>query len=104
MASSVKSFQFFQKFNRDIGIYQSDPKHPSINWRKIIILGGNILYGLPMAAYAVFEAESMFEYGMGFFQTISTINSIAVYLLFIWQLDETLAFIKTCEMFIEESK
>lgn len=106
MSGSIKVLQFFQKCHQSIGIQLFDPneKSSSITVRRIIFLIGNAVYGLPTIAHSVFLAKEWFDYGMGFFIAISTGNSVVVYLLFIWQQENTLTFIKTCEEFIEKSK
>lgn len=56
------------------------------------------------AAFVVFEAESMFDYGFSFYVLIAMINITTIYLIFIGQLGNTLKFIEQCERFIEKSK
>lgn len=52
--------------------------------------------------FLVFEADTMFEFG--FFISLTLIHCIVIYVLFIWQLDNTLKFVESCEGFIEKSK
>lgn len=106
MSDSVKAFQYIQKFHQIIGIFpfDSNEKQSSINLRKAIFLFGNVQFVLPMIAYLVLEAELMFDYGIEFYFVISTVNCIAVYVLFIWQRENTFKFIETCKRFIVKSK
>lgn len=52
----------------------------------------------------MFQAKSMFEYGLAFCILIAMINGIAIYSIFIWQSENTLKFIHNCEEFVETSK
>lgn len=56
------------------------------------------------AAFLAFEAESMFSYGLAFYVLIAMINGIVIYLSFIFQIENTLKYIGTCEEFIAKSK
>lgn len=56
------------------------------------------------AAFFVMEADSMFEYGLAFFVLIAIISSIVVYVIFIWQSENTVKFIEHCEEFIAKSE
>lgn len=106
MAYSVKLFQFFQKFQQIIGLYPPQP-----NQREILIIAKRALFLiwfpqpiLSLVAYFVYEAESMFEFGFAIYTLLTLLNSVAIYLLFIWQLKNTLEFIANCEGFIAKSK
>lgn len=106
MAGSIKIFQLFRKCHQTIGIHPPQPnqKQPLINWIKwiFVILQSQFLFA--MVAFLVFDAESMFDYGLAFFLLISIMNTIVVSLIFIWQTENTEKFIKNCEEFIAESK
>lgn len=106
MAGSIKSFQFFQKFQRIIGICSSQPEQKQ--WplivRRTILLMAHAVYVLPTVAYSVLEADSFFEYGFDFFVIITIINSIVVYLIFIRESVNILKFIQSCDEFIGKSK
>lgn len=106
MAGSIKLFQLFQKFHQTLGIYptQVNQKHHLIISRRAIFLIGSTQYILSTAGYLVFEAQSMFEYGFGYFMSSTTLNGIIIHILLAWQLENTLKFIETCEGFIEKSK
>lgn len=89
-----------------MGIFppQADETRRSIIERRTILLFGNAMVVLPTIAYLVFDAQSMFEYGMGFFITLTGTNTVVVYLLFIWQAENTINFIESCQQFIAKSK
>lgn len=68
------------------------------------MLTGLSVFMLPSFFYVVFETNSMFDFGMGFFIMIDNLNGFAVYLLFGWQLENMSEFIENCEKFIEKSE
>lgn len=108
MAGSIKFFQTFQKVQQFLGICSSVPGEKrrifSITSKRAIVLVGNTVYLLPAVAYIAFEAKSIFDYGMAGFQSIVAITSSAVYLLFIWKLENSSKYIECCERFISKSK
>lgn len=106
MVGLVKSFQFFQKCQSCIGItpFHPDETRRSIIAKRTILLFGNAVFVIPTAAYLVFAAQTMFEYGMAVFISITVQNSVALYLLLIWQSENTLKFFETCEEFTAKSK
>lgn len=102
MAGSVGFSQHFQKVHKFIGIFQKESK--SIDTKSIICGMCSVQFLLTTLAFIVFEANSMFDYGFGFFVLILIIEAVVIYLLFIWQSANTLHFIDNCEKFIEKSK
>lgn len=106
MASSIQLFRFVQKCHQIVGIYPSHPnqRRCSINPRNTIFLIASIQYAITTIAFFAFEANSMFDYGFGFFLLICILNITVNYLTFIWQLENMLDFIEMCEEFIEKSK
>lgn len=106
MAGSIKLFQFLQKCYQTIGIHPSQRNHKPllINCTKWIFVICQTQLLFSTVAFFVFEAESMFEYGFGFFALIAIINGIVIYLILIWQSENIVEFIENCEDFIVESK
>lgn len=106
MAASPKLFQFFQKCHQALGISasQSNQKRYSIIWRRAIFFTITVQYCVTVIAYLVIEAKLMFDYGLGIFVLISAINTVIVYLIFVWQRENTLKFIENCEEFIAKSE
>lgn len=106
MAGSIKIFQLFRKCHQTIGIHPPQPnqKQPLINWIKWIFVICLAQLMFATAAFMVFEAKSMFDYGLAFLLSIAIINSLVVYLIFIWQTENIVKFIGNCEDFIVESK
>lgn len=105
MAGPVKSFQFFQKIHQIIAICPTHPNRDqlSISSKRAIFVIALAQVIVPVVIY-LYEAESTYDYGFGFFVLICLITCIAVYLLFIWQLENTVKFIETCEHFIAKSE
>lgn len=105
MASSIRVFQFIQKFQRFFGIYQPQPHQEeySLNFKNKIFLIAFAPYGLTVIAFLVFEANSIFDFAFAFIALVSIAYSILTYLLFIWQAENTVQFIENCEKFIEKS-
>lgn len=106
MSSSIKFFQFVQKFYQITGIYSSQSNQQK-RWTHSIRTIFLICFGqymFTLAAFLVLKAKSMFEYGFTFYVLITIINGTVIYLTFIWQLKNILKFIENCEAFIEKSK
>lgn len=106
MADSIKFLQFFQKFHRILGIYpsQQNQKPRSINSINVILLIFFVQMILTTAAFLLFEANSILDYGFASFMLSTLIMSIVNYSIFIWQAENTFKFIGHCEGFIEKSK
>lgn len=105
MADSIQLFQFVQKCDQTFG----HAFHPSQNRRATISTKTMYLISLSQfmfatATFLMFEATSMFDYGFVFFAIFTISNSSVVYPILVWQSQNTLKFIKTCERFIEKSK
>lgn len=106
MASSVIPFLAVQKFHQIVGIYPSGPnqKKCSINATNTIFLISSAQFTLTSAAFIAVSANSMIEYGFGFYTTICAVNSTVIYILYMWQLENTLNFIENCKGFIAKRK
>lgn len=59
---------------------------------------------LTSVAFIIFEAKSMFDFGFGLLTVFSAVYGIVMYLLLIWQCENTFNAIETCERFIQKSK
>lgn len=106
MAGSIKLFQFNQKHYKAIGIYPTQPnqKHSSFNLTNSIYLFCFVQFCISMTAFIWFEANNMLDYAIASFGLVTTIIIMAIYLLTIWQKENTVKFIENCEEFIEKSK
>lgn len=103
MVGSVKLFQFLIKSQQMIGIAPNQSKQ-----KQHLI---NALYSTALAQlistsviFLIFKAKSMFDYGFAFFVTSNTVKALLLYLLLMWQCENTLKFIEYCEGFIAKSK
>lgn len=108
MVGSIQLFQFVQKFHQTIGINLFQPNQnecsTTISARTTTIFACMIQFTLSVFAYLVFEAKSLFDYGIGFFAIICSIAGILICALFVSQQQNFSKFIKICEEFIEKSK
>lgn len=103
MVILIKLFQRFQKFHqmRIIGISSFQANSNSRKTFGLIFFGQ---FTVTTVAFLVFDAKSLFDYGFGFFTVITAINFNIMYLIFIWEFENTYKFIGNCERFIEKSK
>lgn len=106
MAGALKLFQFLQRYWETIGICQSqlNQKQNLIYLIKTCVIIGSIQSICSLTAFLVFEANSIFEFGFGFYVVNVTIAGFAFYIIAIGQLSDTLEFVGNCERFIEKSK
>lgn len=107
MTSSVKLFEFIQKFHQTLGIYPPQPNQKQsgqINLVNKFFIACCTQLMFTNVAFLAFEAESMFSYGLAFFVFIAMINGVVIYLTFIFQIENTLKYIENCEGFIAKSK
>lgn len=103
MAASdkIKLFKFIQKTYQDIGVYppQSNQNCSSINAKKWLFSFILLQFFVSTTAYLLIEANSMTEYGMGFYTSVT----IAIFSFF-WQMKNTYSYIEHFERFIERSE
>lgn len=103
----IKLFESTQKNFQAIGIYptsQFNHNHSRINskiWAFLLCL---TQFFISTVAYLMFEANSMFDYGMAFFTCTATVFAFISYLILFWQIENILKYIESCERFIEKSK
>lgn len=104
MGGSIKLFEFVQNCNRIFGIYscQSDPKQHSAKLTRTISLISFAQVMFTTVAFFSLEAKSMFDFGFVFYLLVTITNCLAIYLIFIWESQDTLEFIQKCERFIEK--
>lgn len=102
----IKFFQFIQKIYQEIGIHprRSNQKRNAINWKKWLNLFCLAQFFITSAAYLLFDAKSMIEYGMAFFTCATVVASTIIYLVLFWQMKNTLDYIERCERFVEKSE
>lgn len=106
MTSSIRLFRFVRKIHQFLGIDQSESKQK----RYFIVFKQSLFYiytthfSITTARFSMFVANSMFEYGFGFYLFISSVNGTAIYFSLNCQYKNTLKFIENCEKFIEKSE
>lgn len=106
MGSSIKLFQFVQRCNQTMGIClsQAHQKSRSTILTKTVSLICSAQIIFTTAAFLVFRANALFDYGFAFYMLITETNSFVIYIIFIWQRKNTSKFIEDCEGFIAKSK
>lgn len=106
MVGSIRFLRFVQKFHQTIGICPPQPnqKPRQFNSMNTIFLTCFAQFMFTTVAFLVFDTKSMFDVGFGFFMLICMVNAIVIYLIFIWQAENSLKFIANCEGFIKKSK
>lgn len=104
--SSIKLFQFLQKFCRTFGINsgQSNQNRYHINlanWFALLCLNE---YLISTAVFFLLEASSMVEYGITFYICISTAACDFYCLSAFWQVKNISKFVANWEEFIGKSE
>lgn len=103
---AIKLFKFTQKAYQGIGIYppESNQSRSRINAKNYFFLVCQAQYFITTAAYLLFEANSMIEYGMTFFTCTTVITVIALYTILLGRMQNILNYIENCDRFIEKSE
>lgn len=102
MVSSIKLFQFIQKYNRTLGI--NSPKSNKTCLKNLIFVFCEVQFGAALIAFMSIEANSMLEYGITCFPFSCAMVGVIVYLISIWQIKNCSKLIENCERFIEKRK
>lgn len=100
----IELFKFTQKTYQHIGIYPpaSDQNRCPIKSKTCFVPFSLAICLSLSVAYFFSEANSMIEYGMSFYSTISLTLFITEHLLIFWQMQNILNFIGNCERFVEK--
>lgn len=104
---TIKLFKFTQKTYEVIGAplpKSNQNRSCIINSKKCFYLLSLAQFFISSAAYLLFEANSMIEYGMVFFTCLTVIVALIQYLIFLWEMKNILNFIKNCERFAAKSE
>lgn len=104
--NSIKLFRFNQKCSQTLGIYvsQSNSNRYTVNAKNVTFVISLTQFAIALAAFIVYDATSMGEYGVIFFELIGVIQAMVAYFNTLWELDSISQFTKTCEQFIEKSE
>lgn len=106
-ASSIKLFEFNQKYCQTIGIRLPKPNRKSqfpSNAKNVFYVASWVQFSIALVAYLLLDAKHNVEYGIAFYTLISIIESMVAYFITLWKLEDISKFTKTCEAFIERSK
>lgn len=105
--NSIKLFQFIRKYYRAIGIYKSEPSQidrhffNSTNW--IFILSATPML-ISSIAFLSYQAKTTYDFGLSIFYLSCITFSGIYYVVYIWQIENTLTFFENCETIIKQSK
>lgn len=103
MAGSMKLFRLFREYHQIIGITSCSMNQNQ--WlRRAIYLTSSTQLVFSTVAFLVIESSSIFERGFVFYVITFLINVTVIFVLFIWQQENTLKFIENCDAFIAKSK
>lgn len=106
MATSIKLFQFNQKYGRIIGMESSqlNSAGSTISVKNVLFFVSEAQFIVALSAFMVFEAKSMLDFGTTFFATSSTVLGVFLCLIYVLQMKNYSAFIGNCERFIGKSE
>lgn len=87
-------------------IYPPQPSqnHTSFNLRNWIFVVCWTQYFVSLVSFLLYEAKSMFDYGITFYMLFYMIFAMGAYLIPTWQLKRTTELNECCERFIESRK
>lgn len=102
----MKLFKFVQNTCQSIGIlsFELNPNRSPINWKHDFFHFCEVQFFVSSAAFLLFEANSMIDYGMASFNCLTILLCIILYLILFWQMNNILNFIDNCERFIGKRK
>lgn len=103
-SSTIKPFQFTQKYYHDIGIFPSQLQPNHFNRKNVFILSISMLTFTGMVLYFSYEAKSMEEMAITFYGFTSLLSSIIANLLIINQRDPIFRLFQSFEDFIGKRK
>lgn len=106
IGSKMILFQLVRKYFKRMGIYLQRPnqRNSSINCITFIYFTAFAQAIISSAAFILFEAETVVEYGFTFYVlTIACVASAAISIVH-WNVGNIIAFVESFEAFIEKSK
>lgn len=103
---TIKLFKFTRKAYQGIGIDppESNRSRSAINAKNYFFFLCQVEYFITTAAYLLFEANSMIEFGMTFFTCTTVITVIALYSILLGRMKNILNYIENCNRFIAKSE
>lgn len=105
-SKKIRLFSFLQKIYQNIGISppQFNQNHNPFNLKNCLIPFCLTQFLITSAAYLLFEANSMIEYGRTSFTCTTLVFCSVIYSMLFWQMETILNYIGNCEEFIEKSE
>lgn len=101
----MKLFQSVQEYYGMLGLYPSQSNSNSSFNSKIVFILFNCIHGcISTAAFCVFAANTLQEFGESYFASATEMFTIGCFLSSIWQWPTTLKTIENLEDFIQKSK
>lgn len=105
--STIKLFQTTQNCFKAIGYYASSSQ-PSQNCRfnrtNLYYMFVLVFMLVPVLGFLIFRAQSVYEYGITFYTTITLLGVIIYYACIVCEMGKILKLIETYEEFIEKRK
>lgn len=98
--ATIQLFKSAQSICQEAGIYPSEFNHRR-RYTILFCLANNFI---STAGYLIFEANSMHEYGMVFFNCTTELFCCMLFTILFWQMKNILNHIEKCERFIEKSE
>lgn len=100
----MKLFQTIQKLNRLLGLSPESNQSYSLNAKNVLILYTQIQGFIYTAAFGIFQAKTMREYGDAFYQSVTELSAAINLWNFIGEINRLYNFIEKFEGIIQKSK
>lgn len=102
--ATIKLFQSVHQFYHDMGIYPSQPnQNRKPNAKNVFVLLSAIQLCITSLAFFLFEANSITEYGISFYMSLSELTITVYFLIVAWKIPKNLKLIDEMEQFITKS-
>lgn len=103
--SAMKLFQSIKEFHRKLGLDPPQPgENSSINSKNLLVLLSIALGAILTAAFCVFEAETVLDYGKSYFASGTEFFNVGCFVSNIWKWQNTWKTIEKLETFIQKSR
>lgn len=103
----IRLFQTTQKCFKAVGFYAS-PSQPNencqFNWKNLYHLFAAVIMIVTVLGFLIFKAQTVYEYGITFYITISFSGLIIHYACIVCKMGKILKLIEVYEEFIERRK
>lgn len=105
-ARPIKLFCFAHKFYQKIGVYQPTQlkQNQPFNLINTLLLYNLLQFGITTGAFFLFEATSLDEFGLTFYETLTVLSLAFYHVTNIYQIGNVLKLIENFEEFIGTSK